>query len=205
MSKFSGGKAIFRLFSEQADHLQTAADALTLVANATPEERVELNAKLHKIENKADEASHAVQHLINKSFVLPYDRIDLFTLCQTIDDCVDLIDEAGDNMVLYKVGELPRGAHKLVQIISECAAATTQAMHRLNKLDDTMRAYWVGINQLENHGDTVYRSLISDLFSADGHPMELLKMKFVIDKLESAIDRFEHLAGVVESIALKES
>ncbi len=202
---FNSGKLVLKLIADQAKLLVDAAQVLTKVANATPEERVELNKQLHEVENRADEASHKVQHQINQSFVLPYDRIDLFALTSMIDDCVDLIDESGDNMVLYKAGALPEEALKLVEIIEKCAQRTAEAMTRLHKLDDAMRSYWVGINELENHGDTIYRSLISKLFDDETDPMAVLKMKFVIDRLESAIDRFENLAGLVETIAVKES
>ncbi|XCB29386.1 DUF47 family protein [Arcanobacterium hippocoleae] len=206
MAKFGGGKAVFQLISEQAKHLVSAANILAQVAQAKPEARADLNLKLHDVENLADEANHKVQHLINNSFVLPYDRVDLYALVALVDDCVDLIDEAGDGIVLYGVNELPEEALKLVQIINDCAETTTEALSNLQKLDEQTRAYWVGINQLENHGDTIYRSLISRLFNAeDSQPMEVLKMKFVVDTLESAIDSFENLAGLVESIAIKES
>ncbi|MDY5585442.1 MAG: DUF47 family protein [Arcanobacterium sp.] len=202
---FNSGKLVLQLIAEQAKLLVNAANVLNQVANAAPEERGELNKQLHEVENQADEASHKVQNQINQSFVLPYDRTDLFALTSMIDDCVDLIDESGDNMVLYKVGSLPEEAIKLVEIIEKCAERTAEAMTHLSKLDDNMRAYWVGINELENHGDTIYRGLISKLFEDESNPMAVLKMKFVIDRLESAIDRFENLAGLVESIAIKES
>ncbi|MDR6939338.1 DUF47 domain-containing protein [Arcanobacterium hippocoleae] len=206
MAKFGGGKAVFQLISEQAEHLVSAADILSQVAHAEPTKRAELNLKLHDVENLADEANHKVQRMINNSFVLPYDRVDLYALVSLVDDCIDLIDEAGDDIVLYGVQELPEEALKLVQIINDCAHTTTDAISNLKKLDEKTRAYWVGINQLENHGDTIYRSLISKLFNAENaQPMEVLKMKFVVDTLESAIDSFENLAGLVESIAIKES
>lgn len=206
MAKFGSGKATFQLISEQAKHLVSAASTLSEVAHAQPAARVDLNLKLHDVENMADEANHNVQHLINNSFVLPYDRVDLYKLTALVDDCVDLIDEAGDDIVLYGVQDLPEEALKLVQIINDCATTTAEALSNLQKLDEQTRAYWVGINQLENHGDTIYRSLISKLFNDENaNPMAVLKMKFVVDTLEAAIDAFENLAAVVEGIAIKES
>ncbi|WP_124055354.1 DUF47 domain-containing protein [Arcanobacterium ihumii] len=205
LRKFSGGPTVTQLIADQSEHLVRAANVLAQVASAEPEARAELNKTLHDIENDADEACHRVLQKVNSSFVLPYDREDLFSLTSLIDDCVDLIDESGDNMVLYKVASLPTEAHKLVDIINDCARITFDALSKVDSIDEHMRAYWVEINQLENHGDTVYRGLISEIFSSSENPMEVLKMKFVLDKLESAIDRFETLAAVVETIAIKES
>lgn len=201
-----GGPSVTDLIAAQAANLTRAANALIKLVDSKPQKREDLNAKLHSIENEADEATHTVLKKINSSFVLPYDREDLFELTSIIDDCVDMIDEAGDNMVLYGVADLPERARKLVDIIHECAESTEKAMQHLDKLSDKMRAYWVEINQLENHGDSIYRSCISDLFSdPDANAMDVIKMKFVIDCFEAAIDRFENLAAVIETIAIKEN
>ena len=200
------GPSVTDLIATQAEHLLLAAEALSALVNAEPSAREDLNVKLHSIENNADEATHTVLRKINSSFVLPYDREDLFDLTSIIDDCVDLIDEAGDNMVLYQVDELPAKAAKLVDIIERCASLTAAAMGHLEKVTSQMRTYWVEINQLENHGDTIYRSIMSDLFNDGEHtPMQAMKMKFVVDCFEEAIDMFESLAAVVESISIKES
>ena len=199
------GQSVIDLIAEQASHLVRASEALSKLVNAKPEKREALNMKLHSIEHEADEATHAAVKKINSSFVLPYDREDLFELTSIIDDCVDMMDEAGDNMVLYGVETLPEKALKQVEIISECALATEAAMKHLDKITDKTRTFWVELNQLENHGDTIYRSLISDIFhDSNADPMQVLKMKFVVDCFEAAIDRFENLANVVETIAIKE-
>lgn len=194
------------LIADQAKHLTRASHTLTELVSASPDKREDLNARLHCIENEADEAAHIVLKKINSSFVLPYDRADLFNLSATIDDCVDMIDEAGDNMVLYGVDDLPERAHKLVSLLNECAEETEKAMQHLGKITDKMRAFWVGINQIENHGDSVYRSLISEIFNApNANALDVMRMKAVVDCFEAAIDSFENLAAVVETIAIKES
>lgn len=199
------GPSVTDLIAEQSIHLVRAAETLNTLVHTDPEHREDVNMKLHSIEHEADESAHTVLKKVNSSFVLPYDRQDLFDLTSIIDDCVDLIDEAGDNIVLYGVDVLPAKAFKQVEIIGECAKATESAMQHLDKITPRMRTFWVELNQLENHGDSIYRSLISDLFNdPEANPMAVLKMKFVIDCFEAAIDSFEKLAAVVETIAIKE-
>jgi uncharacterized protein Yka (UPF0111/DUF47 family) len=65
--------------------------------------------------------------------------------------------------------------------------------------------YWVEINRLENEADEVYRLMIADLFSGATDALELLKVKEVIDSLESAADAFEAVSHHVETIVVKES
>lgn len=206
LRKFAPGKAVLNSISLQAEYIVQAAEILSQIGAADRNTRVELNQKLHEIENLADDANHDVLRKVGKSFVLPYDREDMHELISLIDDVIDLIDEAGDNTVLYRIGHLPEKAIELIEIIRQCAELTRDAMADLSSIDESTREYWVAINQLENQGDTTYRSLIADLFNGDNvDAMEVLKIKFVVDALEAAIDSFENLANVVESIAIKES
>lgn len=205
IGKFSGGSSVIELIAAQSEHLVRSADALAAVASADRASRIELNVKLHDVEHAADDASHKVLQKINQSFVLPFDRDDLYNLTQVMDDCVDLIDEAGDNMVLFKVGVLPDEALELIEIIKQQAQLTRDAMQKINVINDATRDYWLAINGLENRGDAVYRNLVSQIFDSGRETIDIFKMKLVIDALEAAIDRFEALAAIVETIAIKES
>ncbi|MCI1674785.1 MAG: DUF47 family protein [Ancrocorticia sp.] len=203
--KSSKSNSLFELLSAQSQYLVDAADILTRIISADPQERITLNEELHKVEHGADTACHTVLNKINQSFVLPFDREDLYALSNVIDDCVDFMDEAGDNIILYKPGRLPEGVFTQVEILRNCAALTKKTMGKLAVIDASTRDYWIEINQLENQGDQVYRSMVSTLFGEATDALEALKVKMVLDTLEEAIDAFEKLSGTVESIAIKES
>jgi len=203
--KFQKSDSLFELLTTQSQFLIKSADLLGQVIGADPQSRIELNDKLHKAEHGADEACHAVLHKINQSFVLPFDREDLYTLSIVMDDCVDFMDEAGDNIVLYKPGSLPDGVLTQVEILRNCAKLTHDIMGRLAVIDSGTRDYWIEINQLENQGDQVYRAMVSELFDGATDALEVLRVKLVLDAIENAIDGFERLSGTVESIAIKES
>lgn len=162
--KSSKSDSLFELLSAQSQFLVEAADILTRIIGADPQERIALNEQLHTVEHGADTACHTVLNKINQSFVLPFDREDLYALSNVIDDCVDFMDEAGDNIILYKPGRLPEGVQTQVEILRNCAALTLETMGRLAVIDSHTRDYWIEVNQLENQGDQVYRSMVSDLF-----------------------------------------
>ncbi len=61
------------------------------------------------------------------------------------------------------------------------------------------------LNEIENQGDKLYRSMIAELFNGGTDALEVLKIKAVLDALEGALDAFEDLSSTVESIAIKES
>lgn len=206
LRKFAPGKAVLEMLGQQAHHLVSAADILAQMGTADRNTRKELNKQLHEVENLADDATHEVLQKVAQSFVLPYDREDIYAMTNEIDDIIDLIDEAGDNMVLYRVGPLPEMALELIEIITKCADLTNDAMQQISSMGDHTREYWLAINQLENQGDKTYRKLMRQIFADDeANPLDVLKVKFVVDALEAAIDSFETLASLVEGIAIKES
>lgn len=205
MSKFSKSNGLFDLLTEQSSFLVLAAERLTAVVNAEAGARRELNHALHDAEQGADEACHEVLKVVNQSFVLPFDREDLYSLTSAIDDVVDLIDEAGDNVVLYKPTTLPQGVHTQIEYLTACASLTHELIGGLSSINESIRSFWIEINDLENKGDKLYRSMIADLFDGTTDALEVLRVKSVMDALENALDAFESLAGTVEAIALKES
>ncbi len=162
-------------------------------------------AEMHEIENDADTASHQVLKEVGSRFVLPYDRGDLIHLTSEIDDCVDAIDEAGDNLVLYRIGEVSPKVHEITDIIVQCAEHAVVAVAKLKKIEPSIRTEWLNINNLENRADALYRELIVDLFASDRTPKELIASKITLDSFEAAVDSFEELAAAVELLTLKES
>ena len=191
-------EALFDLLSRSARRLVIACDVLEQIVAADREERIGLRETLHAEEHAADDSHHEFQRLINATFVTPLDREDLHLLGSTMDDCMDLVDEARDCIVLYHVGVLPQACHELVDILKQCAELTAQAMPRLKSLKD-LESYWVKINELENHGDQTYRAGIGRLFEEEMDPISLIKRKEIIERMEAAIDAFESLANTVES------
>ncbi|MFY9262333.1 MAG: DUF47 family protein [Actinomycetaceae bacterium] len=206
INKFAPGRAVLEKIGLQAAHIVSAADLLSQMASVDRSSRTELNKQLHKVENLADAAAYEVREKIAESFVLPYDREDIYAMTNYIDDIVDLIDEAGDNMVMFRIGILPPLAIEMVDIVSKCAVATNEEMQKINKMGKHTQDYWIEINQLENQADKIYRKLMRKIFADDeANALEVLRTKCVVDALEAAIDAFESLAAVVEGIALKES
>ena len=194
----------FDLFAAQAVHLVTGADLLGQMLGADRSTRKEIGKRIADAEHEADDATHSIMRRLNQTFVTPFDRDDIYTLASSLDDCMDFMEEAADLIVLYKVDALPARVSDQVQVLQRAAELTAEAMPRLRSMD-SLSEYWVEVNRLENQADKIHRKLLAQLFDEVTDPIQLMKVKEIVEKLEDAADAFEKVANTVETIALKES
>lgn len=195
--------SFYDLFTKSANQLVQGA-ALLSEMMVDGVDRHSIADRMKEQEHLADEIAHDVIRQVNKTFVTPFDREDIYALASGLDDVMDFMEEAVDLVLLYEVGHLPAELMEQVEVIQRCAALTADAMPRLRAMQD-LDEYWIEINRLENAGDKSYRRILAQLFSGRYKSLEVLKLKDVVDSLEAAIDAFETVANTVEQIALKES
>jgi predicted phosphate transport protein (TIGR00153 family) len=202
-------RGFYPLFTRAAENIVRAADDLAALVAAPPSERAELARRVKDAENAGDALTHEILVKLNKTFVTPFDREDIYRLTSSLDDVIDAMEEAADRIVLYRLGDLPAGMKTQTDVLQRAAAATAEAMPQLVTMSK-LQEYWVHVNSLEDEGDVAYRALLEELLcppvdvDATG-VLTILKLKEVIDSLEEAADAFETLANTVESIAVKES
>lgn len=195
--------SFYAYFTRAAENLVTGAELLAqMVANGN--DRTALAEKLKEVEHGSDEITHSVFKQLNKSFITPFDREDIYRLGSTLDDVMDELEAAGDLILLYGLHELPEEVEQMITVLARCAQVTAAAMPGLQKMTD-LEEYWIEVNRLENEADQIYRRLLKRLFSGEYDALTVLKIKEVGDVLEEAADAFEHVANIVETIAVKES
>ena len=195
--------SFYDLFTASATHLVGGAEILAeMLADSADREAVA--ARMRAAEHTADETTHAIVKKVNSTFVTPFDREDIYALGSSLDDVMDLMEEAVDLILLYEVEALPAELSEQVDVLQRCAELTAAAMPRLQSMS-SLDDYWIEINRLENQGDRNHRRILASLFSGDYATIEVLKLKDVVESLEAAIDAFEKVANVVEQIAVKES
>jgi predicted phosphate transport protein (TIGR00153 family) len=194
---------VYDLFAESAQHL-VGGSALLAEMLGDGNDRQAIAQQMRDAEHEADETTHGIIRRVNSTFVTPFEREDIYALASGLDDVMDYMDEAVDLVLLYEVEKLPKELAKQVEVIQRCAELTAQAMPRLKAMKD-LEEYWIEINRLENMGDKSYRRILAKLFSGSYEALEVLKLKDIVDSLESAVDAFERVANIVEQIAVKES
>lgn len=194
----------YDLFTKAGNNLVEGASLLAQTISVPMEERAQYRNTLHDVEHRNDEITHTVARMLDQTFVTPMDRDDISLLASTIDDCLDLMDEAADLVVLYKLDTVPARVTHQVEILQQCARLTAEAMPQLKTLKN-LKSFTVELNRLENEGDKAYRKMVAELFETETDPVRIIKLKDILEGLEAAIDCFETLANTVETIYLKES
>ncbi len=195
--------SFYDLFAESAQHLVDGA-ALLVEMLADDADREAIAGRMRDAEHAADETTHAIVRQLNKTFVTPFDREDIYALASGLDDVMDEMDEAVDLILLYELDQVPTDFSDQVEVLRRCAEITAAAMPSLRSMSG-MSDYWVEINRLENAGDRTHRAVLGGLFGDGYPPLEVIKLKDVAEALEGAIDAFEKVANIVEQIAVKES
>ncbi|MBO0841988.1 MAG: DUF47 domain-containing protein [Nocardioides sp.] len=195
--------AFYDLFTRSAGHLVDGSALLAEMMNETAD-HADVAERMRDAEHAADETTHEIVRRVNTTFVTPFDREDIYALGSGLDDIMDAMDEVVDQILVYEVKVLPAELSEQVDVIQRCAELTAQAMPRLRS-PRSLVDYWIEINRLENQGDKNHRRILAKLFSGEFKAMEVLKLKDIVESLEDAIDAFEHVANIIEQIAVKES
>ena len=132
------------------------------------------------------------------------DRGDIHALAEAIDDVVDEIEEASEDLVAYGIEAPMEQAQQLAGILRDSARALGRALGGLDRRDSIEREA-VAIRDLEHEGDRVYRQAVASLFDGGIDPMLVIRWKDVYQGLEDAIDRTRQAMDILHGLAVKHS
>jgi predicted phosphate transport protein (TIGR00153 family) len=194
-------REFFVLFNAAAANARDMARLLVNLLNEWPEGRDGLR-DIRELENEGDRLTHAVINLLNRTFVTPFDRDDMYRLASVIDDVCDHIDEAADNIDAYEVRDVPDKARQQADVIYRAASRLHEAVELLEGFKDSQRQL-VALRELEDEGDRLEREAVAELFRSGADPLTIIRWKDIHHQLEEAIDACENAADVLEAILVK--
>jgi predicted phosphate transport protein (TIGR00153 family) len=192
----------FALFSQISGKLQEASKILVEMMQASDTDYESLSRKIKDVEHECDELTHNVTTKLNKSFITPFDREDIYTLAVALDDICDYIDAAGRAVVMYNIHESDPYAIKLAIVVQKQADEIHAAADLLEH-GKGMGPHLLEIQRLENEADDVYFRAMAELFKNQPDAVSLIKWKELYEILENATDRCESVGNIIESIVLK--
>ena len=160
-------------------------------------------SKLKEIEHRGDDMTHSVMTKLNQTFITPFDREDIHRLASSIDDVLDLLNAAGDRIMVYKIKSVTKESAQLAGLILQQSEELERALSKLERQQSSVMQHCVEINRLENEADRVTREAVGGLFDTEKDPINLIKIKELYEVLELATDKAEDAANVIESVILK--
>lgn len=191
----------FEMFIAMAQNAHEASKLLTYMMER-PSEIRETAESIKALEHKGDRMTHDVIVKLNKTFIVPFDREDIYGLSSKIDDVTDLIESIARRMVLFKVSEMSEPAVELARVLQRSTAAIVLAVSQLQNGMKVMDPC-IEINRLEDEADHIYHMALGSLFETESDPIHLIKWKELYEKLEASLDKCEDVANVIESIVVK--
>jgi predicted phosphate transport protein (TIGR00153 family) len=194
--------AYFAMFSEMTAKIQEAAGLLVEMMQGSDDQYHSLSKKIKSVEHECDEINHQITIKLNKSFITPLDREDIYTLSVALDDVCDYIDAAARAVVMYNIHEPDEFATQLALILQKMSGEINLAIGLLKDAKG-LGPHLLEIQRLENDGDEVYFRAMANLFSNVTDPVQIIKWKELYEILENGTDRCESVGNIIESIVLK--
>jgi predicted phosphate transport protein (TIGR00153 family) len=192
----------FDLFLQMTLYICDAARELKEMLADKDHNYQEYSLRIKGLEHACDELTHNIATRLNKSFITPFDREDIYTMSTALDDIVDLIDDAARAIIIFDVHETTDHARAFADVIERMAEQLREIVSILRKPKNITQRL-VEIHRLENEGDDIYHAAIAELFHEEHDPLTVLKWKEIYEKLEAAVDRCENVANIIESVIIK--
>ena len=198
----------FVMFEKASSNLVLVAESLVKMLNEPNEEsRLLVIREIEKLEHQGDILTHEIFHELSTTFITPFDREDIHALASAIDDIVDYIHGSGKRIELYNIKTIPPSMRELGNLILEGSKELQKAVLGLRNTDRFRKVQenCVKINSIENAADDVFDRAVGRLFDMEKDAINLLREKEVLQNLETATDKCEDAANVIESIIVKYS
>jgi hypothetical protein len=194
-------KQFFRLLEQASDNAVAISRHLVQLLDAFPSNGTNLR-EIKELEHEGDRLTREVVDLLNRTFVTPFDRDDIYLLASAIDDVCDHVDEAAGNILGYGVEEIKPKAKEQAQVILRSAEKLHEAVSRLEGFKDASSQLHA-LRDLEDEGDRLNRAAVSELFTSGADPLAVIRWKDIHEQLEEAVDACENAADVLEAILVK--
>jgi predicted phosphate transport protein (TIGR00153 family) len=194
-------RRFYDLFDRQAERAVEAA-RLLLAALDDMSTLPERQREIKDVEHAGDELTHEMVRLLNRTFVTPFDREDIYALGSGLDDVLDYIDEIAETMLLYGITEVSAPAKEMASLLRDAVAQLQSAISKLESKDGALE-HGIEVHRIENMGDQASRRAIGELFGGAHDPLTVIKLKEFYTLLEDSLDRCEDVAQVIENIIIK--
>jgi uncharacterized protein Yka (UPF0111/DUF47 family) len=199
-------KIFYDLFEDVVETVKEMADLLKIVVHEPDfDKRGSLIKQVEDLEHKNDEHTHHIHTELGRNFITPFDREDIHALASALDDIADYIYSSAKKINFYRVNPNDIGIRKMADLIVEgaiqikAAVSELRNMKNMRKITDAL----VKVNSIENQTDDIYDMSVDRLFETEPDAKEVMKKREIYHVMETATDKCEDAANVIESIIIK--
>ncbi len=196
----------FLLLEESTGNLLEAAGELQrVVVEKNIAQRSKRVESIKDFEHRGDDITHKIFSELNATYVTPIDREDIHLIASALDDVLDHLDGSARRFTLYKLKTIPQGMVELARILQKSIVEIDRGIRLLRNMHDTgaLQQVLKNVNEFENEADRVFEQSIAQLFERENNPIQVIKLKEIYVGMETATDKCEDVANVLESILIK--
>ncbi len=195
-------REFFDLYNRAAENTVAISRQVIELLDSFPDRSDAIASRVKALEHEGDRITHEIVDLVNRTFVTPFDRDDMYRLAGALDDVCDHVEEAAQKIVDYGVRDIRDAAKEQARVIEKSAMKLTEAIARLEGFKDSRRQL-IELRELEDEGDAIARHAIAELFtSIGGDALAVIRWKDIHEQLEDAVDACENAADVLEAIVV---
>jgi len=195
-------REFFDLYCKASANAVEIARLLVELLERFPDGLADLQRRIKQCERRGDTLTYDLVDLLNRTFVTPFDRDDMYRLAGALDDICDFVDEVADNVGLYGVRQIPPEARQQADVVVRAAQKLDEAVGLLEGFRDSKQQL-VELRQLEDEGDRIVRDAVAGLFRSGQDAISIIRWKELHEELEEAVDACENAADVLEAILVK--
>jgi predicted phosphate transport protein (TIGR00153 family) len=196
----------FSMFEESTMNLVHAADAMKELTRFKNKKELEkIVRQIKDFEHAGDDVTHKMFSALNSTFVTPLDREDVHLLASSLDDIMDHIDGTAARFIIYRINKVPPDVAKLADILRSSIGELHKGIGLLRHVHehDKIQHVFEKVNEYENVADRIFEEAITRLFDKEKDPIQIIKLKELYVGLETATDKCEDVANVLEAILIK--
>jgi uncharacterized protein len=199
-------KEFWDAFSGHSQRTSKAAEVLSKLLE-DPANAPTYAQEISDLEHEGDRITHDTVHALHQTWITPLDREEIHALITKLDDVLDFIEAASDRIALYEIKEVRPEAVDLARVLARCCHDLQKATAMLQDLKDArpLLDLCMHISRHEHEADQIYRRALAHLFSEkeNNSPMHVMKWRDILEAIETATDRCEDVANIIEGIVLE--
>jgi uncharacterized protein len=196
----------FDLFAEHSRIVVAGATALRAMLDGS--DAVTRQCKLVvEREREADAVTRDVLIAVRRTFITPFDRLDISDLITSMDDTIDQMQKTAKAIMLFEVRSFTPQMRQMGDAIVNAAGLVESAVPLLQSISaEAARLSSIAeeISNLEDRADDIHDSGLKELFQAQSatSPMAFVIGSEIYNHLEEVVDRFDDVGNEINGIVI---